>query len=98
LIIESMFPALTAKKRRGGRRRATRRRSPVGLRQDRDAEAARLEHAAEDRHREARVVDVGVARDEHDVRPRSMPRAATSAAVIGRKASRSLRGRDIDRP
>src|SRR5262245_53190299 len=41
---------------------------PVGLRQDGDPEAARLEHAREHRHRERGVVvDVGVAGHEDDV-------------------------------
>ena len=40
---------------------------PVGLAQDRDAEPGRLQHPAEDPHRERRVIDVGVARDEDDV-------------------------------
>ena len=32
-----------------------------------DAEALRLEHAADDRHAEARVIDVGVARHQDHV-------------------------------
>ncbi|MNQ15215.1 hypothetical protein D3C85_281820 [compost metagenome] len=40
---------------------------PVGLRDDAHAKALRLEHAADDRHAEAGVVDVGVARDHDDV-------------------------------
>jgi len=41
--------------------------APVGLREDRDLKALGLEDPAEDRHRERRVVDVGVARHEDDV-------------------------------
>ena len=40
---------------------------PVGLGDDPDAEALRLEHAADDGHAEARVVHVGVAGDDDDV-------------------------------
>ncbi len=40
---------------------------PVGLGNDADAKALRLQHAADHRHAEARVVDVGVARDQDDV-------------------------------
>ena len=50
--------------RTGARARAT---PPVGLAQDRDPEPGGLEHAAEDRHGERRVIDVGVAGDEDDV-------------------------------
>ncbi len=42
-------------------------RVPVGLGDDADAEALRLEHAADDGHAEAGVVHVGVARDDDDV-------------------------------
>jgi hypothetical protein len=42
-------------------------RAPIGLAEDRDAKPRRLEHPAQDRHREAGVVDVGVAGDEDDV-------------------------------
>ncbi len=42
-------------------------RLPVGLRDDADAEALRLEHAADHGHAEAGVVDVGVAGDDDDV-------------------------------
>ena len=41
---------------------------PVGLGEDGDAVAQRLEPPPEDGHGERRVVDVGVAGDEHDVR------------------------------
>ena len=40
---------------------------PVRLGYDADPEAGRFEHPAEDRHGEARVVDVGVAGHEDDV-------------------------------
>ena len=40
---------------------------PVGLGDDADAEALRLEHAADDGHAEARMVHVGVAGDDDDV-------------------------------
>jgi hypothetical protein len=43
------------------------RRPPVGLADDADAEPLRLEQAADQRHAEARMVDVGVASDEDDV-------------------------------
>ena len=43
------------------------RRAPVGLGDDADAESLRLQHAADDRHAEARMVDVGVAGDDDDV-------------------------------
>ena len=62
-----MFPALTPKNSAAGRTRHGSARPPVGLAEDADAEARRLEHPAEQRHREARVIDVGVAGDEDDV-------------------------------
>ena len=40
---------------------------PVGLAEDRDPEACRLQDPAQDAHRERRVVDVGVAADQHHV-------------------------------
>ena len=40
---------------------------PVGLGDDADAETLRLEHAADDGHAEAGVVDIGVAADDDDV-------------------------------
>ena len=40
---------------------------PVGLGDDADAKALRLQQAADDRHAEARMVDIGVAGDEDDV-------------------------------
>ncbi|EXI67382.1 MAG: hypothetical protein AW07_04540 [Candidatus Accumulibacter sp. SK-11] len=43
------------------------RRQPVGLADDADAEPLRLEQAADQRHAEARMVDVGVAGNEDDV-------------------------------
>ena len=43
------------------------RRVPVGLRDDADPEALRLEHAPDDRHAEARVIDVGVARHQDHI-------------------------------
>ena len=42
-------------------------RAPVRLRDDADAEALRFQHAADDRHAEARVIDVGVAGHDDDV-------------------------------
>jgi hypothetical protein len=43
------------------------RRVPVRLRDDPDAKSLRLEHAADDRHPEARMVDIGVARHEDHI-------------------------------
>lgn len=40
---------------------------PVGLGDDPHAEALRLKHAATDGHAEARVVNVGIARDQNDI-------------------------------
>ncbi len=40
---------------------------PVGLAEDRHPEAGRFQDPAEDAHGERRVVDVGIAADEHDV-------------------------------
>jgi hypothetical protein len=42
-------------------------RQPVGLADDADAKALRFEQAPDQRHAEARVVDVGVAGDQNDV-------------------------------
>ena len=63
-----MLPALIAKNSRG-RPNAPPviDLAPIGLADDADAEAGGFEHAAEDGHREAGMVDVGVAGDEHDV-------------------------------
>ena len=41
--------------------------SPVGLGNDANPKALRFEHAADDRHTEAGVVNIGVAGDQHDV-------------------------------
>ena len=41
--------------------------APVRLGDDADAKSLRLQHPADDRHAEARVIDVGVARDDDDV-------------------------------
>ena len=41
--------------------------SPVRLAQHGDAKSGRFQHAAQDRHGEARVIDVGVAGDENDI-------------------------------
>jgi hypothetical protein len=43
------------------------RRAPVGLRDDTNAESLRLEHAADDGHPEARMIDVRVAGHEDQV-------------------------------
>ena len=40
---------------------------PGGLGDDADAEALRLEQPADDRHAEAGMIDIGIARDQHDV-------------------------------
>ena len=40
---------------------------PVGLAEDGDAKAGRFQHAVQDRHGEAGMIDVGVAGDEDDV-------------------------------
>ena len=42
-------------------------RAPVGLGDDADAESLRFQHAADDRHAEARMIDVGIAGDDDDV-------------------------------
>ena len=42
-------------------------RVPVGLRDDADPEPLGFEQPADDRHAETRMVDIGVARHEHDV-------------------------------
>ncbi len=67
-------------------------RLPVGLRDDADAKALRLERAADDRHAEARVVDVGVARDDDHVaripaEPAPFPRGSSAETAPGRSAS-----------
>ncbi len=43
------------------------RRAPIGLRDHADAKSLCLEHAADDRHAEAWMIDVGVARHDDDV-------------------------------
>ena len=53
---------------------------PVGLAEDRHPEPGRLQHPAEDPHRERRVIDVGVARDEDDVDLVPAPRAPSLPA------------------
>ena len=53
---------------------------PVGLAQDRDPKPGRLEHPAQDPHRERRMIDVGVAGDEHDVDVVPAPRLHLGAA------------------
>jgi hypothetical protein len=40
---------------------------PVGLGDDAHAKALRLQHAADDRHAEAGVIHIGIARDQNDV-------------------------------
>ncbi len=40
---------------------------PIGLAQDRDPEPGRLQHPAEDPHRERRMIDVRIAGDEHHI-------------------------------
>ena len=42
-------------------------RMPVGLRDDADPESLRLEQPADDGHAKARMVDIGIARHQHDV-------------------------------
>ena len=59
---------------------------PVRLAEHRDAEAGRFEHAAQDRHREARVIDVGVAGDEDDVDGIPAAAAPSRPRVIGNAA------------
>jgi hypothetical protein len=68
LTIESMLPAVTPKNRFGlpSARKAF-GRQPVGLADDADAKTLRFEQTPDQRHAEARVVDVGVAGDEDDV-------------------------------
>jgi hypothetical protein len=68
LIIESMFPAVTPQNRLGLPRALNGFGAvPVGLRDDADAKALRLQHAADHGHAEAGVVHIGVARDQDDV-------------------------------
>jgi nitroreductase len=66
---------------------------PVGLRDDADAKALRLQHAADDRHAEARMVDVGIAGDDDDV-------AAVPAQGIhlGARRRQELRRAETGRP
>jgi len=40
---------------------------PIGLRDDADAKTLRFQQAADHRHAETRMIDVGVARHQHDV-------------------------------
>ena len=42
-------------------------RLPIRLRDDADSKPRRLQHTSENPHREARVIDVGIASHEHDV-------------------------------
>ena len=63
-----MLPALMAKNSRG--RPNVRHGSQLcqsGWLEDGDAKALALQHPAEDRHREAGMIDVGIAGDEDDV-------------------------------
>ncbi len=81
-----MLPAVTPKNRFGLPSALKRLgRLPVGLRDDADAEALRLEQPADDRHAEARMVDIGVAGHQHDVAAvpaeRRPSRRATSAGT-----------------
>ena len=84
-----MFPARMAKNSRG---RPNRRQSshlpPVGLADDAHAKPGRFQHAAQNRHREARMIDVGVAGDEHDVD--LVP--AASLCLVHRHRQRGGRG------
>ena len=40
---------------------------PIGLRDDADAKAGRLEHSSQDAHRKAGMIDVGITGDNHHV-------------------------------
>ena len=63
-----MLPALMAKNRRGRPNcRHGSQRVPVGLAQDGHAKAGRFQHAGQDGHGEAGMIDIGVAGDEDDV-------------------------------
>ena len=61
-------------------------RLPVRLRDDADPEALRLEQPADDRHAEARMVDIGVAGHQHDVAGVPAERVI-SARLIGRNGA-----------
>ena len=63
--------------------------APFRLRDDSDAKPLRLEQAADDRHAEARVVDIGVARDEDHV-------AAVPAETLHLGARHRQKGRDAE--
>ena len=86
----SMFPALMPKNRRGRPNCPPGLGTlPVGLAQDRHPEPGRLQHPAEDAHRERRVIDVGVARDEDDVDRVPAPRAPSRPRDAGSGGSGS---------
>jgi hypothetical protein len=68
LIIESMFPAVTPQNRLGLPSALNGFGAvPVRLRDDADAKALRLQHAADHGHAEAGVVDIRVAGNQDDV-------------------------------
>ena len=82
-----MFPPVTPKKRLGrAKRHEVFHGPPSGLRDDADPESLCFEKPADDRHPEARMVDISVARDEDDV-------AAVPADVVHLVAGHRQDGR-----
>jgi hypothetical protein len=59
---------------------------PVRLGDDADAEALRLEHAADHRHAEAWMIDIGIPGDDHHVA--SCPSRAHPSLARGRQELR----------
>ena len=83
-----MFPAQMAKNSRGlPNCRHGSQRMPVGLAEHGHAKPGRFEHAVQDRHGKAGMIDVGVAGDEDDVH--LIPAALTH---LGRPASVGAKG------
>jgi hypothetical protein len=82
-----MLPAVIPKNRLGWPKAFERfRRSPVRLGDDADPEPLRFQQAANDRHAEAGMIDVGIAGDDDDVA--GIPASASiSARDIGRKGA-----------
>lgn len=78
---------------------------PIGLTDDADSKAGRLQHSAKDRHREAGMIDVGVAGHEHDIefvpaaalepQPSSSAGVEDGATILPTDAAR-LKGRHRD--
>ncbi len=90
MTIESMLPAVTPHITVGRPSAANALGvAPVGLRDDADAKALRLEQAADQRHPEAGVIDVGVAGDQDDV-------AAVPAELVHLGARHGQHRRDAE--